>query len=370
MDRERRCGEAFGGDPAGDAVEVDGLGAAGLGEALVEGGPVAGFCRVSMNVQREGDEGVEEVVEFVLVAEVGPDLAADGVDGGRVEPAGAFEDASGSARRERGGAGAALFEAGFVEEGVGVGVEEFVGELRGDGRVDGEAADGAVFDAAQDFDEAFEVHRFLKDVLHDFVDERVVGDLDVADDGLEAGGGLREDAGEEVFGAGALDLRGDALALGHAQELQAAAGGPAPAVLEDGRGDGGLFEELFGGVLGEELEDVGEREAVLLGEGDVDAVVGGGGLQFEVEAAAEALAQGEAPGLVDAAAEGSVEDELHAAAFVEEALGDDGGFGGDGSEDGAAGDDVGDELVGGGWRRRRILRMSHAMVAATSGCAG
>ena len=124
-----------------------------------------------------------------------------------------LRDAVGQGAAEGDGAGAALFEAGFVEEGVGVGVEEFVGELGGDGRVDGEAADGAGFDAAEDFDEAFEVHRFLEDVLHDFVDERVVGDLDVADDGLEAGGGLGEDAGEEVFGAGALDLRGDAFAL-------------------------------------------------------------------------------------------------------------------------------------------------------------
>ncbi len=289
---------------------------------------------------------MEEVVELVLVAEVGPELAADGGDGGGVELAGLFEDAGGEGAAQVDGAGAALLEAGLVEEGVGVGVEELVGEDRGDGGVDGEAADGAALDAAQDLDEAVEVHRFVQDVLHDLVDEGVLGDLDVADDGLEAGGGLREDAGEEVFGAGALDLRGDAFALGHAQQLQAAAGGPAPAVLEDGRGDGGLFEQLFGGVFGEEVEDVGEGEAVLLGEGDVDAVVGGGGLQLEVEAAAEALAQGEAPGLVEAAAEGRVEDELHAAALVEEALGDDGGFGGDGAEDGAAGDDVGDELVG------------------------
>ena len=97
-------------------------------------------------------------------------------------------------------------------------------------------------------------------------------------------------------------------------------------------------------MLSEEVEDVGEREAVLLGERDVDAVVGGGGLQLEVEAAAEALAQGQPPGLVDAATEGGVEDELHAAAVVEEAFGDDGGFGGHRAEDSAASDDVGDEL--------------------------
>ena len=121
---------------------------------------------------------MKEVVEFVFVAEVGPDLFADGGDGGGVDFAGFV----GEIAAEGGGAGAALFEAGFVEVGVGVGVEEFVGE---DGRgwgIDGEAADGAFFYAAEKFDEAFEVHCFLKDVLHDFVDEGVVGDLDVAED--------------------------------------------------------------------------------------------------------------------------------------------------------------------------------------------
>ncbi len=210
-------------------------------------------------------------------------------------------------------------------------------ELRGDGGVDGEAANGAALDAAEDLVEAVDVHGFGEGVAHDLADERVVGNLNIADDGLEAGGGLGEDVGEEIVGAGALDLRSDALALLHAKKLQGAAGGPAPAVLEDGRGDGGLFEEIARGVFGEELKDIGEREAVLLGERDVDAVVGGGGLELEVEAAAEAFAQSEAPGLVDAAAEGGVEDELLAAALVEEALGDDGGLRGDGAEDGAAG---------------------------------
>ncbi len=223
-----------------------------------------------------------------------------------------------------------------------------MGELGGDRGVDGETADGSVFYSLEDLDETLEVHRLLQDVFHDLVDKWVIRDLNVTLDGLEAGGGLGEDAGHEVFGAGALDLRGDALPLGEAEELQAAAGGPAPAGFEDRGGDGGLFEQLLGGVFGEELEDVGEGEAVLLGEGDVDAVVGGSGLELEVEASAEALAEGEAEGLVDAAAEGSVEDELHAAAIVEEALGDDGGLGWHGSEDGSAGDDVGDELLGSG----------------------
>ena len=76
-------------------------------------------------------------------------------------------------------------------------------------------------DAAQDFVEAFDVHGLGEGVLHDLADERVVGDLDVAGHGLGAGGGVGEDAGEEIVGARALDLRGDALALLHAQQLQA-----------------------------------------------------------------------------------------------------------------------------------------------------
>ena len=107
-----------------------------------------------------------------------------------------------------------------------------------------------------------------------------------------------------------------------------------------------MFQQLFRGVLGEEVKDVSQGEAVLLGEGDVDAVVGGGGLELEVEAATEAFAESEAEGFVDAATEGSVQDELHAAPIVEEALSDDCGLGGDGPESGAAGDDIGYELSG------------------------
>jgi hypothetical protein len=48
-------GEAFGGDPAWGAVEVEGLGAVFLDEALVEEGPMAGFFSVE-EVKWKGDE--------------------------------------------------------------------------------------------------------------------------------------------------------------------------------------------------------------------------------------------------------------------------------------------------------------------------
>ncbi len=102
------------------------------------------------------------------------------------------------------------------------------------------------------------------------------------------------------------------------------------------------------------MKNVGERKAVLLAERNIQAVVRGGGLQFEIERAAETLSQRESPGFVDASAEGRVDHELHAAAFVEETLGDDRVLRGHRAEHGAACDDVFDGLLGGRVDRGRI----------------
>src|SRR6201996_9270620 len=294
------------------------------------------------------DEPVEQVVELVLVADVGPGLFADLPDGVGIEAAGFAEEIVRDHAAHVDSAGAALLDGCVVEEGVRIGVEQAVREDRWHRGVDGDALDFAGLDLREDVDEAGEIHGFAEDILHDLADERVAGDLDVAFDVFEASCRLREDAGEEIFAASALDLRWDLLALLKSQQLQTAGGVPAEAGFEDGRGERCLLKQLGNGVGGEELENVGEGERMLFRERDVEAIVGGGGLQFEVEAAAETLAQGESPGLVDAAAEGRVQDELHAAALVEEALGDDGGEGGNGPEDGAAGDDIGDELLSAG----------------------
>ena len=61
---------------------------------------------------------------------------------------------------------------------------------------------------------------------------------------------------------------------------------------------------------------------MLLPQRDHDAVIGGRRLQFEIEGTAEALAQRQSPRAIDARTEGRVDDQLHAAALIEEAFGD------------------------------------------------
>src|SRR5689334_12292971 len=77
-------------------------------------------------------------------------------------------------------------------------------------------------------------------------------------------------------------------------------------------------------------------------------VLGRRGLQLEVELPAEALAQRESPGAVDARAERRMQDELHAAGLVEEALQHERVLRRQHAEGGARGGKVVDDLLRGG----------------------
>src|SRR5437762_2407894 len=99
-----------------------------------------------------------------------------------------------------------------------------------------------------------------------------------------------------------------------------------------------------------------ERKAVAGREREHDRIFGGRCLQLEVELAAEALAQRETPGAVDAAAEGRMNHELHATGFVEETLEDDRLLRRHRTERGARGGQILDELLRGGTSQPELLR--------------
>ena len=90
-----------------------------------------------------------------------------------------------------------------------------------------------------------------------------------------------------------------------------------------------LDEDFPHGFRIEIAGHVGEIEAVRRGQRQYDVVLGRRGLKLEVELAAEALAQRQAPGAVDAAAIRRVDDQLHAAGFIEKALENQGISGGE-----------------------------------------
>ena len=134
----------------------------------------------------------------------------------------------------------------------------------------------------------------------------------------------REDRGEQILGAHALEAAARCLPPCQRSSASERVAFQRQRVSNMGACSAAWISSSSSPLGLQHLEDRLEREAVLRAEREQDAVVGGRGLQLEVEAAAEALAQRQAPGAVDAAAEGRVDDELHAARLVEEALGDHG----------------------------------------------
>ncbi len=171
---------------------------------------------------------------------------------------------------------ATLFQRGIVEKSVRIRVQYLVRELRRHGRVHGYRLDLAIADLAQHGGQPVDIHRLGEHVFHHLVHQRMVRNLNIALDVLEASRHVGEDRGQKIVGSHALDLRRNLLASLEAQQGERAVGVPAPARLKDGRaGEHRLCKHVSHGLRLEEVKDVGERKAVLLGERDVDAIVRG-----------------------------------------------------------------------------------------------
>ncbi len=163
---------------------------------------------------------------------------------------------------------------------------------------------------------------------------------------------LRETGRKQVVGPHAQERSRNPLAAARTLEQQRALHVPAPAGLEHRRGEERLDQDVARRVRVEVVEDLFEREAVLGPEREHDRLFVGRGLELEAEPDAEAFAQSEPPGAVDRRAEGSVHDELHAAALVEEALEDDALLRGHGAQTVSAGRDELGDLQGRGLGQR------------------
>src|SRR5580704_1138902 len=127
---------------------------------------------------------------------------------------------------------------------------------------------------------------------------------------------------EKVVRPHPLDGRRNLAATAKPWDREGARCIPPPARLEHGSIQQSVRQNVLDGLRLEELKYQFEWKRVLLGKRDVDAVIRRRGLQLEIERTAEALAQRESPGPVDARTERSVDDELHSASFVEKPLRD------------------------------------------------
>ena len=259
-------------------------------------------------------------MQLVGALRLRPHLRAHRVDGGGVERAeiGGGLGIEPAARQHR--LRAPLLERRVVEERVRPGVERLLRERRRFGDVASEQCQLSGAHAAQQILEMRQVHRLFEAVGERLLDQRMIGHLAIAGEVLGAGELIGKHHRHQVVGVHALELRRHAASAAVAQHRQRAVRVPAPAHAPHRRVEQRLHQHVAHGLGVEVGEHLLEREAVGDAERQHDGVLGGGGLQLEVELAAEALAQREAPGAVEPAAVRRVQHQLHAAALVEEAL--------------------------------------------------
>ena len=215
-----------------------------------------------------------------------------------------------------------LFERRIVEKRVRSCAEDLVGEDRGLRRVARHELHFAAMDPSEHGVEAIEIHRLFEAITNRLRDERVIGNLTVAGDVLEARGGIGEDRRQQIRGEHPLHLRRELPSASRTRDRERNRRVPPPPRLEDRRVEKRLHEHVPGRLGVQVAEHVRERERMLRPEREHQTVFGRRGLQLEVELTAEALAQRKAPRFRDAAAERRVQDELHATRLVEEPLED------------------------------------------------
>ena len=260
----------------------------------------------------------QRLVHLVGVARRGPGFLAHGGNRVGVELAQVFRALRIDETTRRHGLGAALFQRRAVEERIRPRAQDFGRELRWRGQVARHDACFTVFEFLQQRDQTFQVHRIEQAVLQRLRDQRMIGNLAFAHDVFEAGDLVGKHRGQQVFRLHALDLRRHLGAAREARQRQCGAGVPAEAQREHRRVQQRLGQHVVHGIGVQVARDFVQRKTVAGRKRQHDRVFRRRRLQFEIEAAAETLAQCQAPRPIQSAAERRVDDQLHAAGFVEE----------------------------------------------------
>ena len=174
--------------------------------------------------------------------------------------------------------------------------------------------------------------------------------------------------GEQVFGLHALQLRRHLAAAAEARQGQRGRRVPAPSHVEQRRIEQRLHQHVDRGRGVQVARHFQQRKTVAGRQRQHDRVFGRGRLQLEIEGAAKALAQRQAPSPIQPASVGRMDDQLHAARRIEEALDHDAALRRQRAERGNGAAEVIDDLARGiVGQRHRIDQPSHRSLAPVGG---
>ena len=106
-----------------------------------------------------------------------------------------------------------LFESRIVQKRIRIRIDQLMRKRRRRRRVHRYAPDAPLVHRSQYRLQAFEIHRFLQHIVHHFLHQRMVRNLNIALDVLEARRSLRKNAGQQIVRANSLHLRRNLLSF-------------------------------------------------------------------------------------------------------------------------------------------------------------
>ena len=294
-------------------------------------------------------------MQFVRRARLGPRLLAHRGDRIGIQPTEIARTLGIAEAAARDRLGAAFLERRVVEVRIRPRAEHLGRERRRAGQVARDDAHRALFQPLQQRDQSVDIHRCMQAIVQGLLDQRMIGNLALADQVFGTRHLIRKHRRKQVFGLHALQLRWHLATTLEPRQSERAGRVPAPAHAEHRCIEQGLDQHVAHRCGMQIAGDVLEWETVAGRQRQHDRVLGGCRLQFEVELAAEALAQGKTPGAIDAAAERRMDDQLGAAGFVEEALHREFALGRQHAQSGLRGAEVVDDLACGGFADADLL---------------
>ena len=210
------------------------------------------------------------------------------------------------------GAGAAFLERRAVQEAVHPRIDDLGSQRRGLTDIAAFERNRSRLDVGQHLDQPLDVHRLGQAVVYRLSDQRVIRHLAVTDDVFQTGQLVGKDAGHQVFGLHSQQMRRRLASGMKTSDGERNDGVPAPTNRKHRRIEQSLHEYVphCGGL--QEMLHVLQRKALRSSQRQDQRILVGGGLQLEVEGAAESLPQRQSPGAVHTAAEWRVHDQLHA----------------------------------------------------------
>ena len=277
---------------------------------------------LTCHILRQPHQRMQHVMQLISIPHIRPSLTPYLRDRPRIQPAHFLQHRLRQHPPHLHRACPPFLERRVIEIRIRIRIQNFMRELRRHRSIHRQHTNLSRSHPAQHRLQSFNVHRLGEHIFHHFAHQRMIRNLPLPINILEARCCIRKHRGQQVIRPHPLNLRRNLLAILETQQRQRSVCIPPPARPKNRRIQRRLLQNRLHRIRIQKVKNVPQRKAVLLRQRNVEPVVGSRRLQLKIESHAEPFAQRQSPGFVDPPAKRRVDHQLHSAALIKESLRD------------------------------------------------